>query len=193
MIVAIEGCIGSGKSTTAKIVSKRLDWAILLGSPLSSMFLEEFYSDPDRIALETELGFLLVHYHQLRKIQEKSPILADFAVARDLLFAQLNLSGAELKIFEDLYKNLASRLERPVLTIYLRVPVDELIRRIRERGRLYELQMTVDYLTSVNEIYENNLSELGPNVHIVEILPGSSEDEVADEVLAVMRASGLCT
>jgi deoxyguanosine kinase len=192
VIIGIEGCIGSGKSTTARIVSHRLDWGLLLGNALSDAFLAEFYSDPGRVALETELGFLLIHYHQLRTLQRENFLIADFVPERDLFFARLNLKDAELKVFEDLYKFLVNQVDRPVLTIYLRVPLEELDRRIRERGRPYEMYMTAEYLKSVYEMYERNYIELGPDVRVVEVAPGSTEVEVADAVHAVIRNSGLC-
>jgi deoxyguanosine kinase len=191
MIIAIEGCIGSGKSTTAKILSKRLGSGLLLGLPLSSMFLHEFYSDPDLMALETELGFLLVHYHQIRTLRGDSLTIADFAIARDILFAKLNLQGEEFGVFDALYRYLVGRLDSPKLTIYLRVPIDELLERIRARGRLYELSMTTDYLRSVVEIYEANLAEFGAQVPIVNILPGMTEEDVADAVQAIIEETGL--
>jgi deoxyguanosine kinase len=189
-MISLEGCIGSGKSTTANILGDRLGWSTLLGLPLSSMFLEQFYVSPNRMALETELGFLLVHYHQLRTLPPAADIISDFAPGRDVVFARLNLSGDDLRVFENLYEHLISRVKQPKLTVFLRVPVNELLRRIQERGRLYELQMTVEYLESLNQLYDANTSLLGPNVKIVDVRPGESPIEVAEKVHKVILDAG---
>jgi deoxyadenosine/deoxycytidine kinase len=187
MIVAIEGCIGAGKSTTVGLLADTLGWHPVYGVVPSSSFLEDFYEAPKRTAFETELGFIVLHYHQLRWLEQGRDYIADLSFGRDMVFARANLEGEELDIFDNLYVKLRERLEQPTLTILLRLPTDELMRRIRARGRPYEARMTFDYLHKINEAYDEYAAELGPSVFPVDVQPETAPEAIAEKVLAIIR------
>lgn len=189
MIVAIEGCIASGKSTTAKLIGERLGWSLVLEETNSHPFLQDFYADPGRYALETELAFALLHYHQLHPLDPQAGLVSDFSPGKDLIFARMNLSGDDLELFEHLYVRLFSRLQKPTLTIFLDLPVEELVRRMRERGRTYEMGIPTEYIQRLREFYKLGMNELGEDVRIVEVAPGESREHLADKVLAIIKAS----
>lgn len=188
MIVAIEGCMAAGKSTTARLIAQSLNWPLVLEETDSHPFLQDFYSDPNRYALETELVFILIHYHQLNPLRQRTDLVSDFSPGKDLIFARMNLSGEDLTKFEDLYTWLLRRIQMPTLAIFLRVPVDELMRRIKERGRPYEMHIPKDYVKRLEEFYEQDMHELGQDVRIIDVSPGESGEEVASKALAVIRS-----
>src|ERR1700719_2124486 len=86
MVISIEGCIGSGKSTTARLVAERLRYSVLLEETANHPFLADFYSQPAFFALETELAFVLLHYHQFKEVGPGSGLVADFSLGKDLVF-----------------------------------------------------------------------------------------------------------
>src|SRR5437868_13596357 len=105
-MIAIEGCIGSGKSTTARLVAEALGWNTLLEKTKLHPFLEDFYTDPDKYAIETELNFVLLHYNQLHPLDHSQSVVSDFSPAKDLIFARMNLRGPDLALFEHVYRAL---------------------------------------------------------------------------------------
>jgi deoxyadenosine/deoxycytidine kinase len=138
VFISIEGCIGSGKTTTAKIVAERLSFLALPEETAHHPFLADFYSNPSLYALETELGFVLLHYHRLRMVHGQSMLVTDFSPGKDLMFAKMNLDGADFALFDHVYRELTHRLVRPNIAIFLDLPIGVLMERIRKRGRPYE-------------------------------------------------------
>src|SRR5438552_2276428 len=140
-LIAVEGCIGVGKTTWAKAIAEARNAKLALEEFDKNPFLEAFYADRPGNALETELHFLLVHFHQLKNIQKQKSreTVADFALFKDTIFSQLNLKGGEEnEIFKRLYHVLAKRLDRPDLVIYLRGSNDLILNRIQQRNRALE-------------------------------------------------------
>src|SRR6266446_6288505 len=100
MIIAVEGPIGSGKTTTATLLADRMGVPAILENTVAHPFLQDFYADPAKHAIQTELAFLLIHYHQLNDLPQAVHIVTDFAPAKDLAFAIMNLTDSELNLFE---------------------------------------------------------------------------------------------
>ena len=189
MFLAIEGCIGSGKSTTARQIAKKLKWPVLHENATSHPFVDDFYADPDRYAPETELVFALIHYHQLHQVDPRTNFVSDFSPAKDLIFARMNLKGDDLALFEYLYARLVRRVRKPTLSIFLDVNIEELMRRIKKRGRPYEQSIPVSYIRRLRDFYRRNLHVLGETVRIVEVRAGESQKEVREKVWAEAAAS----
>src|SRR3989442_932657 len=147
-LIAVEGCIGAGKSTLTSILSKRLKVTQILEDSERHPFLEAFYSAPTEHAFETELGFVLLHYHQLKQVWSirgsNRVFLSDFAFEKDEIFPRLTLrSRMERQYFAALYRQLKGRLPTPEVIIYIRCTTAFLMERIRRRGRPYEAKMSV--------------------------------------------------
>lgn len=161
--ICIEGCIGAGKTTLATLLSERLQSTILLENFEKHPFLDDFYSDIPTYAYETEIGFLLMHYHQIKKIflsNVNTDVISDFYIGKDLLFAESNIvHEKELSIFKDLYEYLSSQLLKPNLIIYLKASNDLLLKRIKNRGRENEKNVDLDYISKLNAEYNNNYSK----------------------------------
>jgi len=158
MLIAIEGCVGVGKSTVAEGLAAYRGSEILLEDFEANPFLRAFYKNPAEYAIETEFAFLLLHFHQLKNVgtaSEQSEVIADFHLGKDLIYAELNLNDERAKrIFAELYKLCAAKAPTPALVIFLSATTDLIVQRIRKRNREFELYVDPDYYASLNEAYE---------------------------------------
>lgn len=146
--------MGAGKTTLAKGLAEAIDAKPLIEESGRHPFIKEFYTAPDAYALETEIAFVLLHYHQITREKRSGlfnvSVVSDFAMDRDYVFSTLTLKDpADWELFENTYNLLKRRLPTPDRLIYLRAPVDFLAKRIAQRGRDYEKIMTRSYLEAV--------------------------------------------
>ena len=118
-MIAIEGCIGSGKSTTARLVAEAIGWKTVLERTDVHPFLSDFYTNPSKYAIETELNFVLLHYNQLHPLGQGQYIVTDFSPAKDLIFARMNLQEPDLSLFEHVYEGLIGKISMPDLVVFL--------------------------------------------------------------------------
>ena len=162
MFLAIEGVIGVGKTTLARLLSPMFDSALLLEAFEENPFLSDFYADRRRYAFQTQIFFLLSRYHQQRdavpNALARGSLLADYTFQKDSLFARLNLQGDELETYFKLHAALAERLLPPDLTVYLRVDTETVLQRIALRDRPYERDMDREYIDRLNRAYEEYFS-----------------------------------
>nr|MBC7245380.1 deoxynucleoside kinase [Chloroflexota bacterium] len=157
--VAIEGPIGVGKTTLARLIHKQLDAELLLEVFEENPFLSKFYTDREKYAFQTQIFFLLSRYRQqhdvIAKVLQHSSLVSDYTFAKDQLFARLNLAGSELAVYEMLHGVLAEKIPLPDLVVYLRANLDVLLERIAVRDRTYERAMSSEYLAAVMQAYES--------------------------------------
>ncbi len=116
MYITVEGCIASGKTTVAKLLAAKRNSNLILEQFKDNPFLDKFYSNPSKYALETELAFVLIHYHQVfRELKQvkNGEYISDFHISKDLLFAKMNLNKEDLALFRSLYSALTRRLPKP--------------------------------------------------------------------------------
>lgn len=157
MLIAIEGCIGAGKSTIAKGLAEYRKSDLLLERFEEHPFLKLFYGNPSETATETEIAFLLLHYSQLRSLNcsAQREIVADFHLSKDLLYAELNLTDSRAKTgFLQLYEFFAERVPSPTLLVYLSARTDLILERIRQRDRDFEAAVDPAYYARVNDAYD---------------------------------------
>jgi deoxyadenosine/deoxycytidine kinase len=156
--VAIEGVIGVGKTTLARMLSQDLGATPLLEVFEENPFLSDFYSDRARYAFQTQIFFLLSRYRQqhqaIPEALARGPLLSDYTFAKVSLFAHLNLAGDELIVYEKLHGALAEKIPTPDLVVYLRADLDVLMARIASRDRPYERGMDRGYIESLRLAYE---------------------------------------
>ena len=160
MFIAIEGVIGVGKTSLARLLQPPFKSNILLEIFEENPFLSKFYEDRKRYAFQTQLFFLLSRYHQQRHsvpklLEEKIPLISDYTFNKDSLFAQITLFGDELDIYTQLHSVLAEKITSPDLIVYLHATTDILMQRITLRDRSYERSMDRAYIDSVNTAYDN--------------------------------------
>jgi len=156
--IAIEGVIGVGKTTLARLLQSRFKGDTILEAFDENPFLSDFYSDRARYAFQTQLFFLLSRYRQQQAAAEylrHGALLSDYFFAKDQLFAHLNITGEdELAMYDRLYDTLSERITPPDLVIYLRAEMDTLMARIAMRDRTYERQMERAYIAALRQAYE---------------------------------------
>ncbi len=156
--VAIEGPIGVGKTTLARILSKALNTELLLEVFEENPFLAKFYEDRERYAFQTQIFFLLSRYRQqsdvIPRVLQHSPLVSDYLFAKDRIFAHLNLRGDELAVYEQLHQALAVHIPVPDLVVYLKASTDVLMERIAFRDRPYERNMSRQYIEDLRAAYE---------------------------------------
>lgn len=156
--IAIEGNIGAGKTTLAKLLSKKLKARLVLEEFADNPFLEKFYEDQERFAFSVEMAFLADRYHQLSEIPSsgdlfQSYIVADYAPFKSLIFAQNNLSQDEFRLYREFWQMAFNKIRQPDLIIYLNRTYPSLQRNIQKRGRSYEQNLQTDYLERLTERY----------------------------------------
>lgn len=165
MYLAIEGVIGVGKTSLARLLQPVLDAQLLLEVFEENPFLSSFYADRQRYAFQTQIYFLLSRYrqqhHAVPAALEQGDLIADYTFAKDALFASLNLQGDELDTYTLVHKALAERIPVPDLVVYLRVDTDLAMQRIAMRDRSYERNMERDYIDQLNQAYEAHFGNQG--------------------------------
>ncbi|MGA9531238.1 MAG: deoxynucleoside kinase [Anaerolineales bacterium] len=163
MYVAIEGVIGVGKTSLARLLQSQFEAKLLLEAFEENPFLSDFYGDRKRYAFQTQIFFLLSRYRQQRETVPDtltdSSLIADYTFEKDALFARLNLNGDELSTYQLVHNALAERIPPPDLVVYLRVDTDVAMQRIAMRDRPYERNMDRDYIEQVNLAYEQHFAD----------------------------------
>lgn len=160
MYIAIEGVIGVGKTTLARLLQPRIKNAELLLEVFEeNPFLSDFYSDRARYAFQTQIFFLLSRYRQQNStipaiLQSGKHLLSDYTFAKDALFARINLHGDELTMYHRVHEALAEKIPQPDLTVYLSASVDTLMARIALRDRPYERTMERAYIAELVTAYD---------------------------------------
>jgi deoxyadenosine/deoxycytidine kinase len=137
--IAIEGPIGVGKSTLARLLAQRLDAHLVLERPEDNPFLDKFYADRSRYAMQAQLSFLFQRVEQVRELAQPTMfgaprVVSDFMFDKDALFAQLMLSDDEYRLYMQIHAAVAPQAPRPDLVIWLQAGTATLIDRIRRRG-----------------------------------------------------------
>lgn len=155
--IVVEGPIGAGKSTLARLIADRYGANLLLEDPNANPFLPQFYRDMKRYALATQMFFLFQRVNQLATIKQpdlfEKKTIADYMLAKDTLFAKLTLDDNEFALYSQLYNHLKPQAPVPDLVIYLQASVDALMSRIQRRARPVERGITEDYLARLSETY----------------------------------------
>jgi deoxyguanosine kinase len=165
MYIAIEGVIGVGKTTLARLLAPKFEASLLLEVFEENPFLSDFYSDRARYAFQTQIFFLLSRYHQQRvgvtaMVESGKSLLSDYTFDKDSLFARINLKGDELDMYNRVHEALAEKIPMPDLVVYLRAETDVLMQRIAMRDRSYERNIERSYIEELNRAYEEFFSQL---------------------------------
>ncbi len=185
--IAIEGPIGVGKSSLARRLADAFDGELVLEEAGSNPFLERFYQDPRGAALPTQLFFMFQRVRQLEQLAQADMFsdarISDFLMAKDYLFAQVNLDRDELALYEQIYNNLKFEPPVPDLVVYLQAPVDTLLFRIGRRGIGYEQGISRRYLEQLTDVYAQYFHAYNESplliVNAATIDPVSNEDHFA--------------
>lgn len=157
--IAIEGVIGAGKTTLAKKVNEKLNGELVFEQFEANPFLEKFYNDRRRFAFQTQMFFLINRYKQQELLAQENLfrdyIVCDYIFEKDRIFAYLNLTGEELKLYESVFPLLNRTLRKPDLVVYLQSSIDRLMYNIKKRSRKIERNLTRSYIEELSEAYNH--------------------------------------
>lgn len=159
MYIAIEGVIGVGKTTLARLLQPVFQSEVLLEIFEENPFLSNFYADRQRYAFQTQIFFLLSRYHQQRRsvpeiLSADASLISDYTFEKDALFASINLQGDELEMYYRVHEALAEKIPLPDLIVYLSADIDVLMQRINQRDRPYERNMERGYIQQLAQAYD---------------------------------------
>lgn len=157
--IAIEGVIGAGKTSLAKKLSEKLSAKLVQEEFEENPFLEKFYDDRKRHAFQTQMFFLINRFKQQEQFNQEDLftefVVSDYIFDKDQIFAYLNLSGEELKLYESIFPSLKRDLRQFDLVIFLQASVDRLIYNIKKRNRAIEKNISRTYIRELSEAYNN--------------------------------------
>jgi len=162
--VTIEGNIGAGKTTLAHMLSKHFNARLILEEFADNPFLPKFYENPAQYAFPLELFFMAERYKQLKDLLQTKDMfqnvtISDYLFTKCLLFAKVNLSEEEFRLYQKLFEIINPQIIQPDILIYLHTPVKKLQENIKKRNREYEQEIPNDYLFTLQETYTQYIKQ----------------------------------
>ena len=157
--IAIEGVIGAGKTSLARLLSEKHNAKLVLEQFEENPFLPKFYEDRQRYAFQTQLAFLASRFKQQQNMLSKdlfqSTTISDYIFDKDRIFARLNLDDDEMGLYDNIFNIMSGISAQPDLIIFIQSSVERLLENIDKRGRDYERHITEDYLRELNDAYNH--------------------------------------
>lgn len=186
--ITVEGPIGVGKTTLSKAIAESQQFHQLREIVDENPFLNKFYDDIAEWSFQTEMYFLCNRYKQLSDIQkkflhEKQPVVADYHIFKNLIFAKRTLPAEEYVKYEEIYGILTRDMPVPNMVVYLNASLETLMKRIALRGRDFEKKIDPAYLQQLSEDYElfiTNFEAAHPEIPVIHV-NGDDIDFVNDE------------
>ncbi|MBO0603573.1 deoxynucleoside kinase [Sporosarcina sp. E16_3] len=157
--IAVEGPIGVGKTSLSKAIADTQQFHQLKEIVDENPFLNKFYDNIEEWSFQTEMFFLCNRYKQLSDTKteiliKQKPVVADYHIFKNLIFAKRTLDPTEYVKYEEIYKILTKDMPVPNIIVYLHASLDTLMKRISQRGREFEKNMDPAYLQQLAEDYE---------------------------------------
>lgn len=185
--ITVEGPIGVGKTSLSKAISQTYNYHLLKEIVDENPFLGKFYENIDEWSFQTEMFFLCNRYKQLSDIhqilEKQHPVVADYHIFKNLIFAKRTLQPAEYEKYEAIYKILTADMPKPNMVIYLHASVETLMQRIAMRGREFEKNITRDYMAQLSSDYHEfigHFEKMHPEIPVIQ-LNGDALDFVKNE------------
>jgi deoxyguanosine kinase len=179
--ITVEGPIGVGKTSLAKAISQYFQFHLLKEIVDENPFLDKFYENIDEWSFQTEMFFLCNRYKQLEDIQtnflqRKEPVVADYHIFKNLIFAKRTLKEAQYEKYVQIYQILTKDMPRPNVVIYLNASLDTLLHRIKMRGRDFEKNISPLYLEQLSIDYEQFMNDFEQNHPDIPVLRFSGDE-----------------
>ena len=179
--ISVEGPIGVGKSTLARILADEFKADLVNDTETVNPYLKQFYKDPQGIAFHTQMHFLLSRLEILNSPAVAKPtgtMVSEFLLDKDKLFAELTLNEDEWWMYTRLYDRMTKDTVKPDLVIYLQAPLEKLIQRIERRGLRHEQRIDSHYLQQLISSYERYFHEYSESALLI---VNASEINLADD------------
>jgi len=173
--IVVEGNIGIGKTSLSKKLSRDLNKNIILEAFEENPFLEKFYEDPKRYALNLELTFLVDRCRQLNDYKNqldlfKTGVVFDYDIIKSLIFAGVTLTENDFNLYRNIFYFMTKDLIKPNLIIFLMQSPENLLLNIEKRGRYFEKNIKKNYLKKINQAYIKSLkSKTDWNILFVDV------------------------
>lgn len=175
--ITVEGPIGVGKTSLSKEISAQFNFHLLKEIVEENPFLGKFYENIDEWSFQTEMFFLCNRYKQLsdinKHLEEKcTPVVADYHIFKNLIFAKRTLKPSEYEKYEEIYKILTKDMPVPNMVVYLHASVDTLMNRIAKRGREFEKNITREYMKQLSSDYHEFIGlfeRMHPEIPVISI------------------------
>lgn len=156
--LVIEGNIGAGKTTLARMISEKYQAKLVLEQFADNPFLPKFYENPEHYSFPLEMAFLAERYNQLNRELSHFDLFSPFTVSdyyfmKSLIFAQNTLQPDEYTLYRQFFTIIYDKMPKPDLYVYLHKDTDLLLKNIAFRGRTYETYITKDYLEKITQGY----------------------------------------
>lgn len=169
--ITVEGNIGAGKTSLAKLLGKYFGAKLILETFAENPFLPKFFEDAKRYAFSAELFFLADRYQQLHEQLKEFNLfnqltISDYVFVKSLLYSRVNLTDDEFKLFQRIFSIMYPNLPEPDLLVYIHSSVDRIIKNIRKRGRNFEQSVSETYLLKIQQAYFNYFKQK-PNLKIL--------------------------
>lgn len=190
LLITISGPIGVGKTTLSSWLSEKLNISVFKENPDDNPFIVKHYSNPKAWAFPSQMWFLWRKYELLNSIKEqRTSAIIDRTLHEDYMFAKVLLQQNEMNLYEQWYKVVFSNAPEQDLIISLEASVPTLYKRIRERGREYELGISPDFLNALHEEYINWISEYSdsPKIRINTELDDPRSPQVREAIATLVR------
>jgi len=157
--IVIDGPIGVGKTSLATLLAQELNARLIFERAEENPFLTDFYQEPARLGFQTQIFFLMNRFSQQEEFSQhdlfKQVTISDYLFAKDRIFAYLNLNEHELGLYEQIYRMIEPKIVRPDLVIFLQADTETILRRIRQRARSFEQDVSYEYIEAVNDAYNH--------------------------------------
>lgn len=202
--IAIEGNIGAGKTTLAKMLAEHWNGRLLLEEFAENPFLPKFYEQPERHAFSVELYFLADRFHQLQRNLGNASLfhevtVSDYYIAKSLIFSGATLQDDEYELFKRLFDIMFASAPKPDLVVYLYMDVDRLLSNIQKRGRSYEQEIEASYLEKIQQRYlqfirqQPDMTTLIVDVNAMDFVENPKDFNILLEIIQQEYAPGVHT
>lgn len=190
--IEICGGIASGKTTFASLFNPH-NFLSLYEDFKKSPFWEAFYCNPGKYIFETEVSFILLHYHQIKQALEKKNsnyLICDFSFLLDLAYAKIGLTGTKLKAFECVYDEIRNEVGLPHLIVYLKCGAETELKRIRERDRAEESLINLEFLSALNKTLHKEVEKIQDTTPVITIDSGkkdfANDESIKKEIIELI-------
>ena len=167
--VEIAGCIASGKTTLVNALAEQ--FGTVYEDHRVNPFWEAFYTDPSAYTFETEITFLLQHYHfaKIGATGSQGVIVLDHSFELDMAYAEVGLVGSRREIFKSIYQEIQNELGPPGAVVFITCGAEEAARRIRNRARSFETELPLEFLSKLQRKLESRIAKICELVPIIRV------------------------